>query len=223
MERGFSNGVVFILEGDTEKEFYLALLTYFCKKHTDWQLRQESDFNSGDVFYVLTNQQTSIIVKMFVVGSISQVVNSCPWFESRCHKAYPSIKWVVFLCYDTDNYLSSVTKFHEGDWKALRNQLSKCKAVEIVDLAAQADIEDIMLLDSDGIFRFLELQPCTIPSGSKGKIKMKKLFRLRGPGSAYHEGRRARDLINALDFGEIVTNSLLDFQRIEQVCFSDDK
>ena len=113
----------------------------------------------------------------------------------------------MFLCYDTDNYTPNISKFYEDDWKELRKTISKRKSCSIIDLAAQADIEDIMLVDADGVFRFLDMSPIEIPSGSKGKSKMKKIFRAKGPGNAYHEGVRAEALINALDFDKIISNS----------------
>ena len=219
MKEEFARGVAFILEGDTEKVFYLALLEHFCKRHAGWELIKSNDPKSGEIYYVLRNEERNIVIKIFVVGTITQLAHSGTWFENRCHRAYPSLKWTVFLCYDTDDYMANITKFYEGDWAELRKRLAKSKAGEVVDLAAQADIEDIMLLDSDGIFKFLGIGPCQIPTGGKGKSKMKRLFRLLGPGSAYHEGMRAKGLIDALDLDLIIKSAPLDFQKIEKACF----
>ena len=35
MSNKYEEGIAFILEGDTEKEFYLSLLEFLCKKHGD--------------------------------------------------------------------------------------------------------------------------------------------------------------------------------------------
>ena len=86
-------------------------------------------------------------------------------------------------------------------------------------MAAQADIEDIMLVDVDSIFKFLSMNPVTVPSGSKGKMKMKKLFRLKGPGVAYHEGTRAEPLIKSLNFEKIIKDSPVPLVEIEKECF----
>lgn len=71
----------------------------------------------------------------------------------------------------------------------------------------------------DGVFKFLGIAPCPIPTGSKGKRKMKQLFRLLGPGSAYHEGMRAKELVAALDLDLIIKSAPLDFEKIEKACF----
>lgn len=129
----------------------------------------------------------------------------------------------MFLCYDTDNYTPNISKFYEDDWKELRKTISKHKSCSIIDLAAQADIEDIMLLDKDGIFNFLEMAPIPIPAGSKGKMKMKKLFRAKGRGCACHEGNRAEPLIKVLDLDKIISLSPVPLSQIEInyfTCFS---
>lgn len=76
-----------------------------------------------------------------------------------------------------------------------------------------------MLLDSESIFQFLEIKPVPIPAGSKGKRKMKKLFRLKGMGSAYHEGERALPLISALNFDRIISLAPIPLQYIDEACF----
>ena len=76
-----------------------------------------------------------------------------------------------------------------------------------------------MLVDSDGIFKFLGISPISIPTDSKGKVKMKKIFRAKGPGSAYHEGARSENLIKTLDFDKIISESPVPLNRIQQECF----
>ena len=82
------------------------------------------------------------------------MTNSATWFHRACVKEYSNIGWSVFLCYDTDAYNSDITKFHEGDWLRLRQSIES-DAESIADLAAQADIEDVMLCDFQGVLAFL--------------------------------------------------------------------
>lgn len=88
--------------------------------------------------------------------------------------------------------------------------MKKAKAEEIIDLAASADIEDILLFDIAGICRYLDIDIPDKPQGRKGKAKMKALF--RSCGRAYHEGDKAEDMIESLDFQKIVENSPLNLQ-----------
>lgn len=219
MDKEYSKGIAFIFEGDTEKVFYLALLQHLCRKHPGFFLSKNANPSTGEIYYVLESEKGKSLIKTFVVGTVSQLTNSGAWFASKCHISYKSLEWTVILCYDTDEYLSSFTKYQEGDWKELRKSLKKSKAKTIIDMAANADIEDAMLLDSDSIFSFLDMPICDIPTGSKGKRRMKKLFRLKGLGVAYHEGERARPLIEALNFDTIISKSPLPLSELERICF----
>ncbi len=220
MDSGYTKGIAFIFEGDTEKVFYLSLLRFYCTKHPEFRLTKESDPSSGEVFYTLESNDAKVLIKTNVVGTVSQLTNSGAWFSSRCRAVHKDLNWTVILCYDTDEYQSSFSKFYEGDWKELRRNLQKSKAKTIIDMAAAADIEDTMLLDRDSIFAFLNLPACTPLHGAKGKRKMKNLFRMKGPGVAYHEGERAQPLIDALDFNVIISKSPLPFSDLEESCFT---
>lgn len=219
MDNKFSSGIAFVFEGDTERVFYLAILNHFTKKHPDAKLEKNLDEKTGETFYVLSCDNKKTLIKLNVVGAVSQVTNSNKWFTNRCYKCYNGIKWAVFLCYDMDSYDADITKFQEGDWAELKKALKKCRGTDVYDMSARADIEDIMLLDADSIFSFLNLNPCAIPSGRKGKAKMKKIFRMKGNGYTYHEGDRAEPLINSLDLDKIIANAPLPLNILENECF----
>ena len=192
MTDSFSKGIAFIVEGDTEKEFYLSLLAFLCQKHS------------------------AILVKFNVVGTITQIPHSGKWFNTQCVDKYGNKHgWVVFLCYDTDDYKNDISKFYKGDWATLRTLLKKATA--IIDIAAATDIEDIMLQDLAGICRYLG---CGIPSGihgRKGKVKIKNIF--RDNGQTYHEGKRARKLIDTLNMQKIIDSEIVPLLTIEHIIF----
>ena len=217
MLNNYSHAIAFIYEGSTEKVFYNNMVAYFCSLHEDWLLEKGIDPNQNERYFSVKTENGFVLIKEYVVGTISQITNADAWFNKRCKGLDSTLKWTVFLCYDTDNYTANVSKFYEGDWKELRKSLSKGSKVRIVDLAASADIEDIMLLDKASVFRYIGIQPVPIPNKSKGKLKMKALFRLKGRGSAYHEGQRAEKLIQSLDMRTIILNSPIPYTIIEQV------
>lgn len=98
----------------------------------------------------------------------------------------------------------------------LRNDIDLA-ADSITDLAAEADIEDVMLCDFLGVVSFLGLPPNVgIPRGGKGKAKMKKLFRMVALNNAYHEGNRARPLIKSLDMNVIKSSSPVPLEAIDK-------
>lgn len=220
MTTRFEKGVAFILEGDTEKVFYTALLRHLCTKYSEITFEKNTDPVSGEAYYTLGSVEQKVLIMFNNVGTVSQITNSGEWFKNRCYGQFKQLRWTVFLCYDTDNYSPNISKFYDGDWKELRKNISRNRACSVIDLAACADIEDIMLLDKENIFKFLEIDPISIPAASKGKMKMKKLFRTKGRGYAYHEGKRAESLIQSLDFDKIISLSPVPLSRIEFECFS---
>lgn len=105
----------------------------------------------------------------------------------------------------------------ERDWDTLRKQL-KNKAQIVADMAAAADIEDLLLQDINGISNFLGSSAVlNVPTGRKGKTKMKKLYRLMN--KTYHEGARAREMIDSLDMQLIIDSDFVPLKEIELAIF----
>ena len=122
-----------------------------------------------------------------------------------------------FLCYDIDSYTKDITQFYEGDWTDLRKKLNHMRGVNILDLAAAADIEDIMLVDLEGVCAFIEHLPINRENlvGRKGSAKMKMLY--RDCGKSYHKGKRARPMIDTLDKQKIIDSKVLDLDKVEEL------
>ena len=214
----YSQGVAFIVEGATEKVFYSEYLEHCCRSHEGATLLRVNAVE-GLNFEIHQGDGAISLVKFNNVGAITQMTHSADWFLRSCFSRYLSIPWTVFLAYDTDDYNGSITKFHEGDWQRLRNSISEA-ANEIIDLAASADIEDVMLCDYQGILRFLGLpSSTTLPTGNKGKTRMKKLHRMASLNNPYHEGDRARPLIQSLDMQVIESSAPVPLSRVPEILF----
>lgn len=206
-------GLAFIVEGPTEKVFYLEYLSQLCAAK-DLALRKDMDTQEDR--YIIVSATDEKVVMMTSMNSVSQMTNSATWFDRACVNAYPEVIWTVFLCYDTDEYNSDITKFHEGDWAMLRASITP-SAQKIVDMAAKADIEDVMLCDLAGVLSYLGLpQETTVPPGNKGKTKLKKLYRKASSNRAYHSGGRAKDLITCLDMAKIRTLAPIPLEEIDK-------
>lgn len=84
-------------------------------------------------------------------------------------------------------------------------------------MAANADIEDIFLTDLPGICRFLGLETPKPEKiiGKKGKSKIKRLFKIAG--TTYHEGTKAKNLIDALNMEYIIENAPVKLKEIQQI------
>ncbi len=206
MPEKYVKGLAFIFEGATEKVFYHTMLEYFVGKHCGYSLNTQINGKTGESFDTISFEDKKILVMFNNVGTITQVTHSGEWFKTRCYERNKGLRWTVFLCYDTDSYQNNITKFHEGDWNELRKTIQKCNDPTIIDLAAKADIEDIMLSDAEGVFKYLEIEPIQIPKRSNGKNKMRQIFRTKGRGYTYHEGKRAEPLIKSLNMEKIISS-----------------
>lgn len=108
-----------------------------------------------------------------------------------------------------------------GDWKRLRDDIDEA-AESVTDLAASSDIEDIMLCDLEDVLVFLNLPADTpLPSGRKGKVRMKRLFRMVAVNHPYHEAEKVRPLIQALYMGKIAERAPLPLGRFESTLFGE--
>lgn len=201
MSYEFTKGIAFILEGATEKVFYRSFLQWLAENNEGCSFDKIENMDIGEIAFEWKSGNESVLIKFNIVGAVTQVIHSGKWFANTCAKKY-KIPWQVFLCYDTDSPDKDISKFYEDDWKLLRDELKKAKAKEIVDLAASADIEDVMLVDLEGICKYLGIPVPTELKGRKGKAKMKALY--RSCGNTYHEGEKSADMVESLDFHKII-------------------
>lgn len=197
----FTKGIAFILEGATEKVFYRSFLQWLAENNEGCSFDKIENTDIGEIAFEWKSGDESVLIKFNIVGAVTQLIHSGKWFANTCARKY-KIPWQVFLCYDTDSPDKDISKFYEDDWKLLRDELKKAKAKEIVDLAASADIEDVMLVDLEGICKYLGIPVPTELKGRKGKAKMKALY--RSCGNTYHEGEKSADMVESLDFYKII-------------------
>lgn len=212
MSNEYTKGIAFIMEGATEKVFYRSFLQWLAENNKGCSFIKADNIGIGEIAFEWKSGKNTLLIKFNVVGAITQVTHSGKWFANTCSKRY-KIPWQVFLCYDTDSHDNDISKFYEGDWKLLRDELKKAKAKEIIDLAACVDIEDVMLVDLGGICKYLGISIPAELKGRKGKAKMKALY--RSCGRTYHEGEKAADMIEGLDFQKIMDEGPIDLHRLE--------
>lgn len=207
----YQRGIAFIVEGSTERVFFEEYIKHLADRHDDCRVL-DCDFDEDSLVVVVGERR--FLTRFNNVGTVTQMPNSFAWFDRSCYGKHPQIPWTVFLCYDTDSYNAPVSKFQSDSWKLLRQDLCS-RSQKVIEIAASADIEDVMLEDFSGVLSFLNLPLTTaMPSGNKGKSKMKKLFKERSPQRPYHEGERARPLIRALDLDKITRCSPLPLKKI---------
>lgn len=217
MNMSYTKGIAFIMEGSTEKVFYRSFMTWLANRQ-GCKFEKIDALDTGEVLFEWINGDETILIKINVVGAVTQLVHSGKWFSNTCAKRY-RIPWNVYLCYDTDSHDYDISKFYRDDWKLLREELKKSKAKKIVDLAARADIEDVMLIDLLGICRYLGIAPPEKLAGRKGKAKMKALY--RSCGKTYHEGEKSADMVGKINYEKIIRDGPIPLNLLVEE-FTDD-
>ena len=214
----YSAGIALIMEGDTEKYFYEEVLKRICK---DNNITIEEKFNDeeGSTFYEIVKDNKILLLKIKNAETITQITNQFLWFKNFCHDKCNNINWSVVLCYDTDGNDFSI--FKEADWKSLKEDIVSMQNVDLIDCYAHTDIEDLFLIDIDGIKNFLGISNnITIKlRGRKGKVKLKNLY-TDYTDKTYHEGRRALPLIQSLNLRKIINHPDNNVKKIEHLIIS---
>jgi len=217
LNMSYTKGIAFIMEGSTEKVFYRSFMTWLANRQ-GCKFEKIDALDTGEVLFEWINGDETILIKINVVGAVTQLVHSGKWFSNTCAKRY-RIPWNVYLCYDTDSHDYDISKFYRDDWKLLREELKKSKAKKIVDLAARADIEDVMLIDLLGICQYLGIAPPEKLTGRKGKAKMKALY--RSCGKTYHEGEKSADMVGKINYEKIIRDGPIPLNLLVEE-FTDD-
>ena len=208
----YHSGIAFVLEGVTEKVFYQEYLEWCCRGTDGAAMERLPDKD-----YVVHVGNKATLVKFNVMGSVSSIPNATAWVQKTC-KESSLTSWTVVLCYDTDG--NSSLSLNTRAWQRFRQDL-KAMHLPVIDLAADADIEDVMLADLDGVRRYLGLPSDVLPRGKKGKSKLNSLFKVADITRPYHEAERARDLIRHLDFAAIEERAPMDLARLHCALMSE--
>jgi len=214
----YTSGMSLIMEGDTEKYFYEEILNRIC---IDNEINLTKAFDDDELsnYYILSKNDKNILIKIKNAETITQITNQFLWFKNFCADKYSHMPWDVFLCYDTDG--NSFLTFTQLDWKTLRDNINQISNVNtIVDCCADRDVEDLFLIDMEGIKRFLNINEDVKVEdlkGRKGKIKLKNLYMDYTINMRYHEGKRALSLIQSLDLRKIIEHPDNNIDKLEKL------
>ena len=88
------------------------------------------------------------------------------------------------------------------DWKKVERELLNCGVKKVSHIKAEKCIEDIFLLDMQGICKYLNIKSVKNITGANGVDKMKKLF-LKG-NRIYQKGYKCEGFIKHLDIDYIL-------------------
>lgn len=176
--------LVFILEGDTEKEFYKYLVQYIKKKH------QVTKFSTQIEYLVVKG-----------VGCFKKIAGRK--FEKDVKKKYGSdCEYTVVLCRDTDVF--ELSPKPPVKWKDVKKDFLEKGASRVIDVKAKHSIEDWFLYDLDGIAKFLKVETPKNLKGKNGYEKLQNLY--KKANKVYYKGSKSNGLIQKLSMDVICQN-----------------
>ena len=146
--------IVLFVEGDTEIEFYKALISHLRKKN-------ESPFTCN---FEYKNMRGVGNYKNDALRRLNDV-----------KRKYPNSEIHAFLCYDTDVF--ELSKKPPVNMKEVKQKLLENGASKVDLIKAKKSIEDWFLLDYDGVIRYLRLPAKTPKETGTGQAILQKLFK----------------------------------------------
>lgn len=172
--------VTIFVEGDTDYEFYQRLVAYLHKQR-------------GGILHCKVKYKN-------LKGSGNYQDEADSYFKKQIVVTYPDRTHIVALCYDTD--VSERLGHDPINWRRVEKRLRHSGADRIIHVKAEHTIEDWIMVDKEGIKRFLRLPKKTKLSNYSGLGGLKKLFRLAE--REYEKGEKCEGLINAFDVDLII-------------------
>lgn len=193
--------IAVFVEGDTDKEFFETLLSYY-RKHSTQEINACKVYNLKG----FGRYESKII---------SKVKNEV---KPRTEKS-GGILHAVCCSYDTD-----VFEFAEKppvDWKKVKEQVKSMGIHNFTEIKARTMIEDWFLKDINGLCTYLKIASPKNIDGRDGFNKMKVLFR-KG-NKIYQKGNNCHKFIGNLNIEiirEQVQEELKEFERLLGVKFN---
>lgn len=175
--------LVLFVEGDTEVEFYRALIA---------DARQRRPNRRFDLKIETRNVKgvggfKSIALRKF----LKEIKPSCD----------SDTQFFVALCRDTDVY--ELASKPPVKWPDVEKAFIE-NGAEVIHVEARHSIEDWFLADADGIISFLRLPKNSRVSGSNGYEKLKRLY--RKANKMYFKGMKSNGMVKRLDIPKIVNS-----------------
>jgi hypothetical protein len=181
--------VVIFVEGDTDLEFYEALISFY-----------------------RANYRISSKISLHNLRGIGR-------YESKLYarlknQIIPKIKngnIKVFCCYDTDVF--DLAKKPPINWKTVRDHVTSLNIDTFIQVKSEKMIEDWFLKDTSGICRYLKIKEPKKIDAKTGYEKMKILFK-KG-NKIYQKGSNSHRFIKELNISSIREKVKNELQELE--------
>ena len=184
--------VIIFTEGETEEIFYNRLLN---------EIKVETNISK---FYI------DKLEKRCLKGISKFDKKLINIYKNNLSKKYRDYEIVVFLCYDSDVFDFSTKP--PVDWEDIEKKLYKLGASKVYHIEAKKCIEDLFLIDINGICDFLKIN---VPRNVRGRDAVEKLNYLFYKGKRiYQKGYSTKGFIESLDISLILNKKYEMFENL---------
>lgn len=183
--------IVVFVEGETEKEFYQELLSYYRSKQP----------------------QSLKAFKIINIRGITRFENKMGLIvQNDILKKYDAGKVHIFCCHDTDVF--DFARKPPVDWGRVKARMRKLGIGHFEQVKAKRMIEDWFIIDIDGLCKFLKLKVPKKIEGNDGYEKIKKLFRMGR--KIYIKGTYSQKFIPHLDMALVRNHAHDELKKLEK-------
>lgn len=176
-----SKCLVLFVEGDTEVEFYKAVIAFAKEK------RENKTFDT-----CIECKNVKGVGGFKNIAHRKFVREIKPKYGNNC-------EFTVVLCSDTDVF--ELEQKPPVNWKDIQNKMLSAGAKTVIMVKARESIEDWFLYDVDNIISFLKLKKNTKISGRNGYDKLKRLY--KQADKVYFKGMNSNGMVAKLDIEKI--------------------
>ncbi len=170
--------LVLFVEGETEKEFYEALLIFYRKKYKICRCK---------------------VINVKGISRFESKVSARLKFEIIPKHPESIIK--VVCCYDTDVF--ELAQKPPTNWSIVKKKVNELGIDFFDEVKAIRMIEDWFLNDIEGLCKYLNIEVPSKLDGKTGLDKIKTLFKKGTKPKVYQKGNGTHKFIALLNIGEI--------------------
>jgi hypothetical protein len=184
--------IVLFVEGETEKEFYDALMKFYFQNYTP-KIKGYKVFNVKGISRFETKVATKLKYEVVPKHDVSNIK--------------------VICCYDTDVF--ELAQKPPTNWQIVKKKVNELRISNFSEVKATRMIEDWFLKDLKGLCQYLKIEEPRRVEGKDGLEKIKILFKKGKAPKIYQKGSYSHKFIPSLNFLTIRASVKLELSTIE--------
>lgn len=184
--------IVFFVEGETEKEFYNALMKFYFQNYKP-KIKGYKVFNVKGISRFETKVATKLKYEVVPKHDVSNIK--------------------VICCYDSDVF--ELAQKPPTNWQIVKKKVDELDISSFSEVKATRMIEDWFLKDLKGLCQYLKIYEPRRLDGKDGLEKIKILFKKGKTPKIYQKGSYSHKFIPSLNFLTIRTSIKFELSTIE--------